>query len=611
MKDLLKNKTTKERAEIKVAEIAKLNHVGKFTQDDIEVEILSLELTTVNEKTGVEVMAKAKQNGIPLGFGKNGDVEIERFRIWNPPIMVQDGTFTNKESRGKLIREPNYKEDLKQAIRDVLIQTIKLTGSKTGVVPGKVGHTVDTFYPDANTETTSVDGPLDTQNEATSWANMRGSSTCQRVQPSTDADWATFNGYFTPNWLMYRSMFLFDTSTIPDTDTVNSATFSVFVTARSEDYGNALSYSRLVTSTPASNTDLVTGDWDQFGTTAQSDTDIAYANLRTSIYHDFPLNATGIASISTSGITKFGLRNGGDIANSDYVTGAGDKQEGMSIRYADFSGTTNDPKLVVVHNPSGSKSIDYLIIGGGGGGGYRAGGGGGAGGMRTGSTITGVGSYTVTVGGRGAPGNSTPTHATDGGDSSFNGITATGGGGGGSSVGDSGMRPGNYGGSGGGAAHDGAKGDGISGQGNNGGLGTAGANEGGGGGGAGGAGANAADPNGGAGGAGMSSSISGSAVTYCVGGEGGDEVATGATNSNYGSGGGGGAGITAPSDGDSGQVGVIILSYPTGHIRATGGTITTSGGNTIHTFVGSGNSPATYTFTVLPPVGFFPFFLQD
>lgn len=65
---------------------------------------------------------------------------------------------------------------------------------------------------------------------------------------------------------------------------------------------------------------------------------------------------------------------------------------------------------------------------------------------------------------------------------------------------------------------------------------------------------------------------------------------------NTGGGGGGGTrdgligGVQRAGNGGSG---VVIISYPTGSISATGGTITTSGGNTIHTFMGNG------TFTVL------------
>jgi hypothetical protein len=38
----------------------------------------------------------------------------------------------------------------------------------------------------------------------------------------------------------------------------------------------------------------------------------------------------------------------------------------------------------------------------------------------------------------------------------------------------------------------------------------------------------------------------------------------------------------------NGGAGVAIFAYPTGSMTATGGVITTSGGNTIHTFTADG-----------------------
>jgi hypothetical protein len=57
---------------------------------------------------------------------------------------------------------------------------------------------------------------------------------------------------------------------------------------------------------------------------------------------------------------------------------------------------------------------------------------------------------------------------------------------------------------------------------------------------------------------------------------------------NTGAGAGGGAGGT----GYVGGSGIVIIRYTTGSIMASGGTITTSGSDTIHTFTGSG------TFTI-------------
>lgn len=143
-------------------------------------------------------------------------------------------------------------------------------------------------------------------------------------------------------------------------------------------------------------------------------------------------------------------------------------------------------------------------------------------------------------------------------------------------------------------------------QGNAGGTGTASSPAGGGGGGAGAVGTNSSSGAGGAGGNGTASSISGSSVTYGGGGGGGGSASSGAAGTGGGGAGsiaatgtsgtnglgGGGGGTYGTHAGGSGGSGVVIISYTTGSMTATGGQITFSGGNTIHTFYASG------TFTV-------------
>lgn len=234
-------------------------------------------------------------------------------------------------------------------------------------------------------------------------------------------------------------------------------------------------------------------------------------------------------------------------------------------------------------------TVSYLIVGGGGGGGSNAGGGGGGGRVVTGGdTIASVpGSFPVTVGAGGAA-------ASTGGSSTFNGHTAVGGSGGGSNAGS------------GGAAGDGNAG------------GTGDGNSGGGGGGDSALGTNApANTTGGDGGIGTASSITGASVTSGGGGGGGvigggtggngggggggNGSSTGAGNAgaaNTGGGGGGGSEV-GPIVGGVGGSGVVVLSYPTGALTGFGGTITTSGGNTIHTFTSSG----TFVVAIGVPAG--------
>ena len=243
-------------------------------------------------------------------------------------------------------------------------------------------------------------------------------------------------------------------------------------------------------------------------------------------------------------------------------------------------------------------SASYLVVAGGGGGGINGGGGGGAGGLLTGTTSFNSGSaYTVTVGAGGASAPSTSATGVNGSNSIFNSLTAIGGGGGGSY---SGALGGASGGSGGGGAYNtgSSGGSGTVGQGNAGAIGGGNPN-GGGGGGAGAAGSAApSGATGGNGGIGLANTISGASVYYAGGGGGMGPTTVGTGGTGGGGNGGGSTGVSgtantggggggASTTGGTGGSGIVIISY-LGSQRGTGGTVTSSGGYTIHTFTSSG-----------------------
>ena len=255
--------------------------------------------------------------------------------------------------------------------------------------------------------------------------------------------------------------------------------------------------------------------------------------------------------------------------------------------------------------------VEYLIVAGGGGGGggqtggIRSGGGGGGGGVLTSFVNITPQSYTITVGLGGTAG--TPDNpGSTGQNSTAFGITTLGGGGGG---GGSTAGP-TIGGSGGGGSAAGISSEpgaaGIVGQGTAGGNGTSVTPFSGGGGGGGGTPGSITG-----GGRGLSSSITGTAVFYAGGGGGGNSATGGGTGgqggggnggglgsslgsagsaatANTGGGGGGAGGQNATSfSGGTGGSGIVIVRYP-GAQQATGGTVSTSGGFTTHTFTASG-----------------------
>lgn len=260
-------------------------------------------------------------------------------------------------------------------------------------------------------------------------------------------------------------------------------------------------------------------------------------------------------------------------------------------------------KVKIIDNVITPITLEYLVIAGGGGAGGipdQPGGGGGAGGYRTATGYSlGSTSVPITVGAGGA------AHI-QGSDSVFDTITSVGGGRGGSKTGVNAGEAGGSGGSGGGGSQNGGGGSGTGGQGNSGGAGgnPSGGGSGGGGGGAGGSGANGSGNNGGNGGNGLSSSITGTPITRAGGGGGKGETGLGGTNGTGGSGGGGtngGAGTANTGSGGGGNngvggSGVVILRFLTSAVQSSmGGTITTDGLFTIHTF----NSSGTFTWTPL------------
>jgi len=274
-------------------------------------------------------------------------------------------------------------------------------------------------------------------------------------------------------------------------------------------------------------------------------------------------------------------------------------------------------------------SANFLVVAGGGAGGpVTSGGGGGAGGYQTSTfTLSTLNTYSITVGAGGASA-TTGSLGANGSNSVISGtglttVTSVGGGGGGRQ---SGTINGAAGGSGGGGSYNaGAGGAGTSGQGNNGGSHNGAAvGCGAGGGGAGAAGSNITSSSGANGGIGLASSISGSSVYYAGGGGGGSNggstgVGTGGTGgggngSNNGAtvgtagtvntgGGGGGAGDATNPTGFAGGSGIVIISYASATPKFVGGTLTTSGGNQIHTFTSSGTlsplTPVTASYLVV------------
>ena len=228
-----------------------------------------------------------------------------------------------------------------------------------------VGGGQDTFFPDPDSEGTpsTFDGRVRySDGNGQTWATMRGQATgTQSNQDGTSIhvsiradniingnDWESF----------WRGIILFDTGGTINGNSVDSATQGFVVFQITDNYSGGIS---LVTSSPASDTAIADGDFDQVGTTLQA-TDILWSAMTVdnSTYNDFTLNATGrgnIATTSGSPITRFGYRELHDAADNEPTAVVNTDSETTSLHSADRSGTGTDVRLIVTHSAAGGAGV--------------------------------------------------------------------------------------------------------------------------------------------------------------------------------------------------------------------------------------------------------------
>lgn len=208
-----------------------------------------------------------------------------------------------------------------------------------------------TFYPDADPETSSVDGRVVHGLVSLTWAQIVAAAGTHSYDSVVKAYSIVIKAASTTDrwYQLTRGIFLFDTSGLPDNANISAATLSIYGSGKKDDL-NITPDVKVYSSNPASNTALEPGDFDCLGSTAFCDTPITYANWSTTGYNDFALNSSGIAQISKTGVSKFGLRNANyDVSGTTPAwSDSGLPGSALENYYAE-QGTGYKPKLVVTY----------------------------------------------------------------------------------------------------------------------------------------------------------------------------------------------------------------------------------------------------------------------
>jgi len=223
-----------------------------------------------------------------------------------------------------------------------------------------------TFYPDANPETTSVDGDVRRVTTAESWATLKSGAGTSPLGDSNVNMYCYMSSYSTTDtwrWLM-RSIMLFDTSPFSDNVVISGAVLSVYCQAKFDQLGLHATYApNIYSSNPASNTALVAADYGTLGATAFAAA-IGYDSISTGAYIDFSLNASGIAAISKTGVSKFGLRDSYYDAGSNTPGWPGASMEDTGVKwYTADQGAGYKPKLVVTYTVFTEAVWDFFTWG--------------------------------------------------------------------------------------------------------------------------------------------------------------------------------------------------------------------------------------------------------
>jgi hypothetical protein len=213
-----------------------------------------------------------------------------------------------------------------------------------------------TTSPDEGTGATTVDGWAGRSAAEDTFANLRAGA---------GTEFTTTNNFIfsqlvagtTTNLFseLRRGIFTFDTSPIGSGPLI-SAVLSVIFPGSSITLGSPDLH--VAGATPAVDNDLQNSDYGQCQTTSFASLAMADAVLPPFLdYNDISLNASGLANIHPTGISRFSTQLGWDLNAAFTGTWVNSGASYYAIYGADVLGTSQDPKLAVTYGATYTKFL--------------------------------------------------------------------------------------------------------------------------------------------------------------------------------------------------------------------------------------------------------------
>lgn len=215
------------------------------------------------------------------------------------------------------------------------------------------GFDTTTVYPDADPETTSVDGISGVDLTSSTLATLRNHNGNHFNDSSASRTFYTLQAINTSNLYrrMDRGIFTFDTSFMISGRVITAGTFSFRCTSKkntfpSTDMNYKIHGANTSFGTALTNTSYLAARL--HGTASPISDDLPlHSVISTSVFNDFVLNAQGRDSIDKDGITNIILKSSAEI----FVTWGFNAIASLTILFSE-NGVSTSPKLVIEYDPA-------------------------------------------------------------------------------------------------------------------------------------------------------------------------------------------------------------------------------------------------------------------
>lgn len=251
---------------------------------------------------------------------------IHHLRFVNPPLLVPDPA-------GTIVRGTNgrYREDPAEALRQVITEAVRVAA---------------TYRHPPETTTTLFSGTADGYLEGTDASTYAAAAAAADTVNTGDTIFSVGQEYAEPTYNVRQAFVPFDTSSIPETDTISAVTLSFqididhsddrefLVEVYAKDFGASVDTGDWITS------------WGALTLLASFDS----TSFATGVYNDMTSESAFLDAIDTEGTTRLAWTSDQNRLASA-PPGSPSSAEWVEIFSADDIGTSQDPKLVIEHTP--------------------------------------------------------------------------------------------------------------------------------------------------------------------------------------------------------------------------------------------------------------------